>query len=394
MAYDLQISGADAKVLTPDQEIISGITEGIIRGSSILPLMNRLPNMTTGTAYFPVLDVLPQAYFVDEGIDNGRKQTTNQAWKDKKIFAQEIAVIVPIKKNVLSDAKYDIWGQVRPRIVESAYKLIDEAILLGKNKPALWREGLIPSIINVGADIAPATDNTYTQISKAMTKVEESGYDVTGLLGGVSLKGAFREGLLDSTGQPLASTSEVMQLPRVYASNGAWDNSLAKFIVGDFRQAVYAIREDVTFELFDTGVISDKDGKIIYNLLQDDMVALRFTMRLGWEIPNPINILEPNEEKRFPFALVEPSVAPTDYTVTFTVQDDEASNVENAVVNLNGQSKKTNNSGKVTFKSLGNSSYVYVITKRGYSTTSGEFKVATEAKDLTVTLPKNKPVEA
>ena len=309
MAYNNIISNEDAKVLQPEHEIVDSIVQGITQSSTILPLMRRLPDMITGTATMNVLDTLPVTYFVDEGVSNGRKQTTRASWKGKKIKAEEIAVIVPIKKNVYNDSKYDIWGQIKPLIIQDAYRLIDEAILLGENKPAEWREGLIPSTITAGNTVAEtANDTTYTLISKAMTKVEEDGYDVTGLVGGVSLKGAFREGLLDSTGQPLSPTSEVMQLPRVYAKNGAWNNEVAKFMVGDFTQAVYAIREDMTFEVFDTGSITDADGKVLYNLLQDDMVALRFTFRLGWEVANPVNLLNKDEATRFPFAVVTPAV--------------------------------------------------------------------------------------
>ena len=43
----------------------------------------------------------------------------------------------------------------------------------------------------------------------------------------------------------------------------------------------------------------------MYNLAQDDMVALRVTMRLGWEIPNPVNALN-ETDARFPFAALVP----------------------------------------------------------------------------------------
>ena len=34
------------------------------------------------------------------------------------------------------------------------------------------------------------------------------------------------------------------------------------------------------------------------------MVALRAVMRLGWEIPNPINALKTNKNQHFPFAVL------------------------------------------------------------------------------------------
>ena len=383
MAYNLQVNANDAKVLVPEQQIIDDIVQGIIRGSSILPLMRRLPDATSDVAVMNVLDTLPITYWVDEGVANGRKQTTKASWDKKKMYMEEIAVIVPIKKNLLDDASYDIFGQMKPLLVQDAYKLIDEAIILGKNKPARFREGLIPTIINAGKAVAPSTDNLYTQISNAMGEVEESGYDVNGLLGSVGLKKAFRNGLLDTTGQPLASTSEVMSLTRTYANNGAWDNTKAKFIVGDFNQAVWVMRKDVTFEMFDTGVISDASGNIIYNLMQDDMVALRMTMRLSWEVPNPINILDSNEETRFPFALVEPTVAPTAVNVTFTVTDSSSDPVAGVKVTLGGQVKKTGANGQAVFKSLGNTKLLYKAEK-GDAVKFGEVTVESSAVSVAV----------
>lgn len=390
MAYNLKVNEKDAKALVPEQEIIDGIVQGITQGSSILPLMRRLPDATSDVATMTVLDSLPITYWVDEGVSNGRKQTTNAAWKNKKLYMQEIAVIVPIKQNLLDDAEYDIFEQIKPLLVQDAYKLIDEAIILGKNKPPLFREGLIPSIINAGKNVAPASTNLYTQISNAMGEVEESGYDVNGLIGGIGLKKDFRNGLLDTTGQPLASTSEVMSLTRTFANNGAWDNTKAKFIVGDFNQAVYCIRKDVTFEMFDTGVITDGDGSIIYNLMQDDMVALRMTMRLSWEIPNPINIVDSDEETRFPFALVEPTPAPSTVNVTFTVKDGEPTpaNISGAKVTFGGQVKKTGSAGTAIFKSFGSSDYAYVVEKDGYKPVYGKVAVGSNTASVAVTLIK------
>lgn len=70
--------------------------------------------------------------------------------------------------------------------------------------------------------------------------------------------------------------------------NGAYDPEESLAIVGDWSQLVYAIRQDMTFKIFDSGVVQDPTtGNILYNLMQNDMVALRAVMRLGWEIPNP-----------------------------------------------------------------------------------------------------------
>lgn len=385
MAYDNIINRSKANALIPTQTIINEIIEGAVKSSKALQLLTRLPNMTTKQAKMPILGMLPEGYWVSG--DTGLKQTTEAMWDNKFITAEELAVIVPIPEAVLDDAEYDIWGQIRPRIEEAFGKKIDEAIFLGKGKPASFREGLIPSIINAGANVAPSTDNLYTQISKAMAKVETSGFDVTGILGGVALKQAFREGLLDTTNQPLAN-SEVTALNRVFADNGSWDNTLAKFIVGDFKQAVYAIRQDITFKLLDQGVITDGSGNVTLNLAQQDCVALRVVMRLGWEIPNPINATNPDETTRFPFALVEPSTAPTTYNVTFTISDNAATPAPIAGVKvvMGSQVKKTNASGQAVFKSLGSADYAYVATKAGLKTESGVVTVASANKSVSLTM--------
>lgn len=286
-----------------DTQVANEIFEGVVRESKALSMFRRLPNMTSDKTKLRVLDSLPIAYFVDESTNNGRKNLTKMAWDKKYINAAELAVIVPIKENVLNDISIDIWSEVKPRVVEAFGKKIDNAIFNGTDKPADWRAGLIPSIVTAGAEVTEG-DNLYSDINDVMTKVEESGYNVTGLLGGVGLKGKFRM-LTDTTGQPIKGT-EIDSLPKAFLDNGAWDKTKSILIAGDFSQAVYAIRQDVTYKVLTEAVIQDpSDGSILYNLAQDDMVALRVVMRLGWEIPNPVNALN-ETATRFPFANLKP----------------------------------------------------------------------------------------
>lgn len=286
-----------------ETQVANEIFEGVVKESKALSMFRRLPNMTSDKTKLRVLDSLPIAYFVDETTNNGRKNITKMAWDKKYINAEELAVIVPIKENVLNDASIDIWAEVKPRIVEAFGKKIDNAIFNGTDKPANWRAGLIPSIVTAGAEVIEG-DNLYSDINDVMVKVEESGYNVTGLLGGVGLKGKFRM-LTDTTGQLIKGT-EIDSLPKAYLDNGAWDKTKSILIAGDFSQAVYSIRQDVTYKVLTEAVIQDpSNGSILYNLGQDDMVALRVVMRLGWEIPNPVNALN-ETTKRFPFANLKP----------------------------------------------------------------------------------------
>lgn len=288
-----------------ETQVANEIFEGTIRQSKALSMFKRLPNATSDKTKLRVLDTLPVSYFVDETANNGRKNITKMAWDKKFINIAELAVIVPIKENLLNDSSIDIWAQVKPRIEEAFARKIDDAMFFGTGKPTDWRAGLIPSIISVGAEVNETENGLYSDINDTMVKVEESGYNVTGLLGGVGLKGKFRM-MVDKNGQPL-NTTEIGSLKREFMDNGVWDKTKSTLIAGDFSQAVYQIRQDITYKILDQAVIQDpSDGSIMYNLAQEDMVALRVVMRLGWEIPNPVNA-ENETSARFPFASLKPT---------------------------------------------------------------------------------------
>ena len=306
------IDRSGAESLIPTQES-NEIIQGAITQSAVLSRGRRLANMTSRQYKVPVLDMLPIAYFVNG--DTGQKQTTKQQWDKKYITAEEIAVIVPIPEAVLDDSEYDIWAEVRPRITEAFGKVIDSAILFGVNKPTSWRNDVVATATAAGAIVTlGSADNLYDKIMSedgVIAKVETCGYFVNGHMADISMRAKLR-GLKNTNGDPLfksdlqGSTQYALDgSPMVFPNNGAFDKSKALMISGDFSQLVYSIRQDITFKLFTEGVVQNTDGSIAYNLMQNDMVALRAVMRLGWEIPNPINSVEKNKEKRCPFAVMK-----------------------------------------------------------------------------------------
>ena len=366
------------------EDLIAEIIQGVTKQSAALRMFRRLPNMSSNIMRMRVLDALPIAYWVNDGTNNGRKNVTNAAWENKYIVPAEIAVIVPIKEDVLDDASIDVWGEIRPRIEEAFGKKIDQAIFVGVDKPSAWRADLLSSIAQAGAYVSQGSGTLYSAINDAMVKVEESGYNPTGIVGGVDVKGKFRM-MLDTSGQPIKGT-EIDELPKAYIDNGAWDKTKAQMIVGDFTQAVYSIRQDITYKVLDQAIIQNpSDGEIMYNLAQEDMVALRVVMRLGWEIPNPITALQPDETVRFPFAAIQAASALTTQTTTFTVTNDGSTGyVEGARVSFGGMVGKTNASGVATFKTQ-NGVYQYKITANGYQPYTGSVTVdGTEAVPVTL----------
>ena len=304
------------------EEVSREILQGAVAESAVLRMARRLPNMSSKTLAINVLDALPTAYFVNgeaagaSASEEAFKQTTKMAWDKKKIYAEEIAVIVPIPEAVLDDANYDIWAEVRPRLVEAFGKKIDGAVLFSADKPATWREGIVPSATAAGNTVA-ATADVYADImgeDGLIAKVEEDGYVPNGVMGAVKLRAKLR-GIREDGGAPIFKTD--MQGATRYAldgmdtyfpSNGAFDPTKALAIVGDFSQLVYAIRQDIEFKIFTEGVIQNPStGAIEYNLMQNDMVALRAVMRLGWEVANPVNAFNADAENPFPFAVYTPA---------------------------------------------------------------------------------------
>lgn len=299
----------DADALIPEQ-ISRDIIQGVAEDSAVLSMGRKLPNMTSNRTVMPVLDMLPVAYFVNG--DTGTKQTTKMAWDKKKIYAEEIAVIVPVPEAVVDDADYDIWGEVKPRLVEAFGQKIDGAILFGVDKPAQWRDDVITTA-NAAGKVVTATADLYTDImgeNGVIALIEQSGFFPTGHMADISMRAKLR-GLKDEVGNPIfksdmqSGTNYSLDGNRMmFPRNGAFDPGKALMISGDFSQLVYAIRQDITFKIFTEGVIQDPaTGEIQYNLMQNDMIALRAVMRLGWEIPNPIHAMAKDKTKRCPFAV-------------------------------------------------------------------------------------------
>lgn len=303
----------DAEALIPEDQV-PGIIQGTIENSAVLSTFRRLPNVASNITSMSVLESLPMAYWVNGDI--GLKKTTTVDWANKYIKIAEAATIVPIPDAVLEDARdtgTDLWAEISPLIEQAFGQIIDLAILFGINKPADWRDSIVQSATSAGNIVTASTPtDIFGDIfgeDGALAKVEASGFDPNGILTGVGMKGTLR-GLRDESGQPIFMTNlqsspqySLYDMALNFVRNGSWQPSLAKMIIGDFNQAVYAIRKDITYKLLTESVISDADGKIIFNLAQQDMSALRVVMRLGWEVPNPINALSPIREERFPFSV-------------------------------------------------------------------------------------------
>lgn len=314
MAYTDIIARTDTGNLIPP-EYVDEIIKSAKESSVVLANARRLRDMERGEMKMSVESALPMAYFVNG--DNGVKGVTKAAWTGVTLTAEEIATIVPIPQNVVDDSGTPIWGEVQPMLAEAAGALIDKTVIAGAATPSSWPTAIVTEattrnhVVNV-----PAANPDYFDLimgeNGLISMVENDGFFVNGHVAAISLRGKLR-GIRDEVGQPIfaptmqgANSYMLDGVPVTFSRNGALNDSGVFDIAGDWSQLVYSIRKDMTFDVFDTGVITDPtdSNKIVYNLMQQDMIALRLTMRLGFALPNPVNRVQPDGTTRYPFAVL------------------------------------------------------------------------------------------
>ena len=309
MAYNSLISRTDMAGTIPveySQELLNLVAT---QESYVMRLGRRLSNMARYQKTMPVISALPTAYFVNG--DTGLKQTTEVNWADKTIYAEELAVIVPVPDSVPADTEIDIWGEVRPLIGEALGLAIDNAVLYGTNKPSTWPDAIITGAASASHNLSiAASTDLYEAIlgdGKLFSLVEQDGYMVTGSIAHLSMKGKLRDcrasnGIPIFNMDPAQAGSYILDgAPLYFPTNGA-GSATYLMVAGQWKQLVYSMRQDITFKVLDQAVIQDGAGNILYNLAQQDMVALRAVMRLGFQLPNPINRVNETEATRYPFA--------------------------------------------------------------------------------------------
>ena len=327
-----------------EDSVANEILQHVPQSSEVMALGRRLPNMPSRVHSMPVLDMLPVAYFVSEyGRDEDAlgkpdprgeetlKKTTKVKWDRVRLYAEEIAVIVPVPQSVLDDARFPIWDNVRPLVTEAIGVLFDRAILWGESAPEQWPPSLIERIVQmenyvIHQDTAGMSD-IYDELlgeGGIISLLEEQVYFPSGYVGNLGLRGKLRglreqDAAGDSTGPPIFTRTpqETTQYaldgsPIAFPTNGCiLPSDQAILIAGAWRELVWALRQDISFQVFDSGIIQNAAGEIVFNLLQQDMKALRVVMRAAWAVPNPISRIKGRDE-RFPFsALMQDGWTPT-----------------------------------------------------------------------------------
>lgn len=313
--YNTSIGRAESNDPLVPTPVASQIIQAMPNASALLQLLpevNIVP-MSSKTSRQPVLSALPEAYFVSG--DTGLKQTGSQQWENLELVAEELAVIVPIPEAYLDDSQIPIWDQVRPRVASAFGRKLDAAAFFGASLPATWGDPIVQTAYNAGNVVTEGdTDDLASDLALVGQKVAEDGFDVNGFAVAPGFRWRLR-GLRSEDGIPIyhppagADPGTLFGEPLPHVKNGAWQAADATAIAGDWTNVVVGVRQDITFKVFTEGVISDGDGAVVLNLMQQDSVALRAVMRLAYQVANPVTEVNSDDETRFPFGVLEPTEA-------------------------------------------------------------------------------------
>lgn len=322
-------------ILLPDE-----VSETLLRGAAETSLVERYARSIPMSAQNKVITEAEvgagNAFWVGEGA---RKQTDAPAMTSKSwtMSAAELAVIIPIDEDVADDASVDLFELYKPAIETALAKKLDAAALTGTDKPTAWGTlgtDIIPNAITASNAFEEDADPTSAELldlisgtgavpgtpDGALQALEEDGYEPNGSVAYIRFKARLR-GIKDLDNRYIFGDAveagvpgSLFGIPISFADSTVWPTSgpnESHLVMGDWSQAVVGNRKGIRYKMFDQGVITDGAGNVTYSLMENDMVALRVTRRVGFKV-----IADDTADgetlaagEAFPFAVVQPAIA-------------------------------------------------------------------------------------
>lgn len=315
MAYNNVIDRATNPAIELPEEVSTQVIQEATASSVVMNLARQV-RMSSKSYRQPVLDVLPNAYWVNG--DTGLKQTTSAEWESVYLTAEPLAVLVVVPDEFIDDSFVPIWSEVRPLIAQAFGKVIDNAALWGTNKPASWSTYVYKHAANAGNYVeigqnkglvaGTAGSDLATDVAAMGLQLANDGFN----LDAFAAQTGFNWRLLgqrDTNGQPIytqligENRQGLYGVPFTESRNGAWNNSV-KLIGGDWSKAIFGTRQDMTFTMHTDAIISDDSGNVVFNAMQQDSKIMRVVGRFGFAIANPVTNLNSTASTRSPFSLL------------------------------------------------------------------------------------------
>ncbi|MFC6021504.1 phage major capsid protein [Plantactinospora solaniradicis] len=343
---DPSISSVGARVRELPPEIASEILDDVITGSAALQL-GAVSRMSRREKIFNLTETLPEAYWIKgtaatdkpsfgpgssqpdssrEAKDLAMKQTTSMTWTQKRMEAEEMAVLVPLPDTWKADSDVD-FEEIKPYLVEAMAKKLDAAILFGEEVPTSWVasgfRGILPDALGRGNSIAatsypvqgssPARIDYGLAIAALAEQMAEDGYAPTGFVTYPGFKWKLVQ-MRGNNGEPIYQGSLVGMDGRpaqtVYGESlaevrsGIWNTHKddALIIAGQWNLLKIGIRQDIEFAVTDSAPIFNQAGTLVLNTFQQDAKVLRATFRVAANVINPLMRLG----GEYPFSVLRP----------------------------------------------------------------------------------------
>lgn len=264
---------------TVPTEIANDVIKGIVKESTAFKICKHVP-MQSNKKVMPVLTDTGTAYWTEEAQKIG---TSVMNWEYPELQAKKLAVIVPTTKEKINDSVINVMSEIKEGIKDAFNRAIDSAILFGTQSP------FTTSIYEASKDNSvKETGKIDLDISNAMGLVENSDRAVNAIITHNGIKNSLRT-LRDSNGNALIipggiSGTQIYQTPIYIPSTKSFDKTQATFLIGDFNNALIGTRSDIEYEVLKEATLFDEQQKPVLNLAQNDMIAIKVTMRLGFTI--------------------------------------------------------------------------------------------------------------
>ncbi|MDE6745594.1 MAG: phage major capsid protein [Oscillospiraceae bacterium] len=365
------------------KEQSSEIIKKITRGSSVMRLSRAEP-MTSETKSFPVMTSGAGAYWVGEGK---RISTSGATWIFPELRAKKLAVIIPVTKEKLEDSTINVFSELQESIAEAFYTAFDAAAIFGFNSP--FATSLMGAINGNNAIVKASNSNFDLAASDVMAKVEAAGYDVDGFAARIGIKNTLRK-LRDANGAPIfvpgTDQNELYNQPIEFVRNGAWKDNQADLIAGEWKYSLVGIRDDIEYEILKEATLQntlDEDGKPL-SLAEQDMVAIKATMRIGYLCvkPEAFAALVPASAEIPDCTLssltigsltLSPAFSPTVDSYTVTTENNTntitaAATDEDATVSIEANGTAVTSGSAATWN-MGTNTVEVKVTNSGYSKT-------------------------
>lgn len=236
----------------------------------------------------------PVAGFTAEGA---KKAVTGAAFTQTEVNIKKITATVIYTEELLEDARED------PRVlvnadVEAAIADVIDAHALGRAGGAAITSQFDSSLAATTQTVEvnqAAPDGLAKAISAGMGLIEANGGNPNGVVLASNARSHFRDarGPGDNAATPLYSPGFTGTVPNLYGMTPRFSSNLASLggtpaagrvvgIVGDFSNAILAMRKDVQVRFSDQATLDV--GGTLYHLWQQNEIAAQWECRVGYVV--------------------------------------------------------------------------------------------------------------